>query len=86
MLRYIAIFQAVHRYTLGLDPEQLKRATCLVYKSQPLENEKLAKDWIAAIEKSYPEKYYIVRHCVISFDENESENVVGMLNNIIKIF
>lgn len=86
MLKYIAIFQATHNSTLGLDPEQLKRVTCLVYRSPVLENEEQAKKWIEETRKAYPEKYYVVNHCTISFDESERENVLKMLGNLIKMF
>jgi len=86
MLKYMAIFQATHNSTLGLDPEQLKRVTCLVYKSPALESEAKAKNWLELTKKAYPKKHYIIQHCIISFDESESENVEKMLKGLIKMF
>ena len=86
MLKYMAILQALDRFTLGMDPQQLKRVTCLVYKSPALETEDMAKKWLELHKNTYPEKYYIVRDCVISFDESQKENVEEVLSNLIKMF
>ena len=86
MLKYVAIFQALQKSAMGLDPEQLKRVACLTYKSPALDTEEAAKKWLDATIKSYPEKYYLVRHCVISFKESEKDNVETMLKNLIKMF
>ena len=86
MSKYLAIFQALDRFTLGLDAQQLKRAHCVTHKSPSLETATQAKNWIEATSKAYPEKKYIVHHCVISFEESERENVEKMLANLIKMF
>ncbi|MBQ8044018.1 MAG: hypothetical protein IJ272_07740 [Clostridia bacterium] len=86
MLKYLAIFRAVHNGTLGLDPEQLGRVTCITNKSPVLDNEAQARKWIEVTRKSYPDKYYLVHHCVISFESSESENVEKMLSDLIKMF
>ncbi len=86
MLKYIAIFQATHSYTCGLDPEQLGRVTRLVQKSPTQETKAQAEKWIETIKKAYPEKYYRVEHCIISFEESEKENVETMLKSLIMMF
>lgn len=86
MLKYVAICQVVDRSTLGIDAQQLKRVSCLTYKSPALDNEVQAKSWLETKHKAYPEKYYLVHHCVISFELSETENVEKMLSNLIKMF
>lgn len=86
MLKYLAIFQALNKSKLGLDPQQLKRASCLTYKSPVFDDEEQAKNWVETTEKAYPSKYYLVHHCVISFKETEREKVEKMLSNLIKMF
>ena len=86
MLEYIAIFQATHTFTSGLDPEQLGRVIRLVYKSPAQETKTQAEKWIEATKKAYPKKYYMVEHCIISFEESEKENVEHMLSSLIRMF
>ena len=86
MLKYLAIFQALDRFTLGLDAEQLKRAHCITHKSPTFETSEQANKWLAYTTRAYPEKKYIVHHCVISFEESERENVEKMIGNLIKMF
>ena len=86
MLKYLAIFQAIHHKTLGLDPEQLKRVACVTYKSPVLDCEEQAKKWIETTRKAYPNNHYLVHHCIISFEESEQENVEKMLENLIKMY
>lgn len=86
MLKYIAIFQATHSFTCGLDAEQLGRVTRLVYKSPAQETKTQAEKWIEATKKAYPQKYYRVEHCIISFEDNEKENVESMLKSLIMMF
>jgi len=85
MLKYLAIFQALQSFTLGLDPEQLERVNCVTYKSPALDTNEQAKKWIESTRKAYPDKYYRVYHCVISFEDSERENVENMLGNLIKM-
>ena len=86
MLKYLAIFQALDGFTLGLDAEQLKRAHCVTHKSPTFETPEQANKWLECTSKAYPEKKYKVHHCVISFEESERENVEKMLRNLIKMF
>ena len=86
MLKYVAIIQATHNSTSGLDPEQLKRVTRLVHKSPVQDTREQAENWIEVTMKVYPQKYYIVRHCIISFDEKEKEQVEDVLSSLIRMF
>ena len=86
MLKYLAIFQAIHHRTLGLDPEQLKRVSCITNRSPAFDKDEQARNWIETVKKAYPEKHFLVHHCVISFEESERENVDKMLSNLIKMF
>ena len=83
---YLAILQTLDRFTLGMDSQQLKRACCVTRKSPVFDSKIQANKWLETVKQAYPEKYYIVRNCVISFEENEKENVESMLSNLIKMF
>lgn len=86
MLKYVAIIQALHRFTLGIDAQQLKRTCCNTMKSPAFDTVVQANKWLETVKKSYPEKYYLIHDCVISFEISEEEKVEIMLSNLIKMF
>ena len=86
MMRYVAIIQVTDSCTLGLDPEQLKRVSRFVYKSPSQETKVQAEKWLETTKKAYPERYFVIKDCIICFEDAEKEKVESMLSSLIQMF